>query len=147
MKHLQVSCAIIERDGFVLATRRSAVMSQPGKWEFPGGKIAAGETPEDCLRREILEELGIRVRLGARLPASTHRYPSLTVTLYPFICSIAAGEIVLHEHAAMNWLPPGELHSLDWAEADVPVVVSYLSGSGIVRPQAPKPPSYSPSSS
>jgi 8-oxo-dGTP diphosphatase len=62
------------------------------------------------------------------LPASTHRYPTFTVTLYPFICAIEAGEIVLHEHAAVSWLPAGELHTLDWAEADLPVIASYLSG-------------------
>jgi 8-oxo-dGTP diphosphatase len=72
--------------------------------------------------------MGVRVRVGEGLPASTHRYPTFTVTLYPFICSIEAGEIVLHEHAAVSWLPAGELHTLDWAEADLPVIEAYLSG-------------------
>jgi 8-oxo-dGTP diphosphatase len=129
MKHLHVTCAIIERDGLILAAQRSADMNMPLKWEFPGGKIDSGETPEECLRREILEEMGIRIRVGESLPASTHRYPALTVTLYPFICSIEVGEIVLHEHSAINWLPPSELHTLDWAEADLPVIAAYLSAS------------------
>jgi 8-oxo-dGTP diphosphatase len=102
-------------------------MSQPLKWEFPGGKIDPGETPEACLIREILEEMGIRIRVGESLPSSTHQYPALRVTLYPFICSIESGEIILHEHSAINWLPPSELHTLDWAEADLPVIAAYLS--------------------
>jgi 8-oxo-dGTP diphosphatase len=127
MKHLHVTCAVIEQDGFVLAAQRSAIMSQPLKWEFPGGKIDLSETPEECLIREIHEEMGIRIRVGESLPSSTHQYPSLTVTLYPFICSIESGEIVLHEHSDMSWLLPSELHILDWAEADLPVIETYLS--------------------
>ncbi len=104
-------------------------MSLPLKWEFPGGKINLGESPDDCLRREILEEMGIQICVGESLPTSTHQYPSFTITLYPFVCTIASGEIVLHEHSAINWLSPGELYTLNWAEADVPVIESYLSAS------------------
>ena len=127
MNHIHVTCAIIERDGLVLAAQRSADMSLPLKWEFPGGKIDPGESPEDCLRRELVEEMGIHVSVGKNLPISTHHYPNFAVTLYPFVCSIASGEIALHEHAAINWLPPEELSTLDWAEADVPVIESYLT--------------------
>jgi len=125
LKHLHVTCAIIERDGLVLAARRSAAMSLPLKWEFPGGKIDPGESPEECLRRELVEEMGIHVSVGKSLPPNTHHYPTFTVTLHPFVCSIQSGEIVLHEHAAVTWLPPDELHILDWAEVDVPVIASY----------------------
>lgn len=131
MKHLHVTCAIIEQDGLVLAAQRSAAMSMPLKWEFPGGKIDHGESPEECLEREILEEMGVRVRFGESLPASTHHYPAFAVTLYPFICAIAAGDIVLHEHAAVSWLPPEDLHTLDWAEADLPVIEAYLAESRV----------------
>ncbi|HEX9079419.1 MAG TPA: (deoxy)nucleoside triphosphate pyrophosphohydrolase [Desulfuromonadaceae bacterium] len=127
-KHIHVSCAIIERDGLVLAAQRSAAMSLPLKWEFPGGKIDPGETPGECLAREVLEEMGIRVALGRELPPHTHRYPAFAVTLYPFVCTIESGEIVLHEHAAAAWLRPERLHELDWAEADYPVIESYLQG-------------------
>jgi 8-oxo-dGTP diphosphatase len=102
-------------------------MSLPLKWEFPGGKIDKGESLEECLRRELVEELGIQVRVGKRLPASTHQYPTLSVTLHPFVCSIDSGEIILHEHAAITWLPPEKLHTLDWADADIPVIESYLA--------------------
>lgn len=130
MKHIHVACAIIERDGLVLAAQRSAAMSLPLKWEFPGGKIDAGESPEECLRRELVEELGIQVHVGQELPASTHQYPDFAVTLHPFVCTIAAGEIVQHEHAALIWLPPDELPNLDWAEADLPVIAAYLDEIG-----------------
>jgi 8-oxo-dGTP diphosphatase len=129
MKHIHVTCAIIERNGLVLAAQRSKAMSLPLKWEFPGGKINLGESPEDCLRREIIEEMGIQICVEESLPTSTHQYPSFNITLYPFVCTIASGEIVLHEHSAINWLPAVELYTLDWAEADVPVIESYLTVS------------------
>jgi len=129
MKHLHVTCAIIEKDGLILAAQRSANMDMPLKWEFPGGKIEPWETSEECLIREILEEMGIHIRVGESLPSITHQYPAFTVTLYPFICSIESGDILLHEHSAINWLPPSELHTLDWADADLPVLAAYLSAS------------------
>jgi len=124
--HIRVSCAIIERDGLVLAAQRSGSMSLPLKWEFPGGKIKEGESPEDCLSRELIEEMGIQPAVGRPLPSSTHHYAEFTVTLFPFVCSIRYGTITLHEHTAVTWLPPWDLSSLDWAEADRPVLESYL---------------------
>lgn len=131
-KHIQVTCAIIERDGFVLAAQRSATMSLPLKWEFPGGKIKAEESPEECLRREIAEELDVEIAACKPLPISTHAYPTITVTLYPFICTIIVGEIKLNEHKAVTWLPPEKLYQLDWAEADLPVLAAYFQQ----RPEA-----------
>lgn len=130
VKHFQVACAIIERDGLILAAQRNPAMSLPLKWEFPGGKIDPGESAEECLHRELSEEMAIRVSVIKSLPATTHSYPSFSVTLYPFVCSIASGEIVLHEHASIVWLPPEQLHALDWAEADMPVISSYLAECG-----------------
>lgn len=124
-RHIQVACAIIERDGLVLATQRSSAMSLPLKWEFPGGKIRAGEAPAACLQRELREELGITAPVIAALPSFTHRYETFTVTLHAFRCAEPSGPITLHEHAASVWLPPGELLSLDWAEADLPVIEAY----------------------
>lgn len=129
-KHIHVTCAIIEHDGLVLATQRSAAMSMPLKWEFPGGKIDPGESAEDCLRREIQEEIGIEVNIARSMPACTHLYPAFTITLYPFVCSIEKGQLALHEHADFIWLRPTELHKLDWAEADIPVLTAYVSERG-----------------
>jgi 8-oxo-dGTP diphosphatase len=127
MKHIHVACAIIEKNGKVLATQRSAEMVLPLKWEFPGGKIDAGESAEACLKRELIEELSICVNVNQELPSYKHNYSIFTVTLYPFVCSILAGEITLHEHAACCWLAPEELCLLDWAAADVPVLNSYIA--------------------
>ena len=125
MKHIHVACAVIEIGGKVLCTQRSEAMSMPRKWEFPGGKIDEGESPEECLKRELREELGIDAAVGQALQTTTHHYPSFSVTLYPFTCEIISGEITLHEHSAMVWLSREELHKLDWAEADLPVIKEY----------------------
>ena len=124
-KHIHVACALIERDGLVLAAQRSAAMNLPLTWEFPGGKLEAGESAEECLQRELMEEMGITITVGRSLPQHTHSYDNLTVTLYPFLATILSGTITLHEHAAIVWLPPEELHTLDWAEADWPVLEAY----------------------
>jgi 8-oxo-dGTP diphosphatase len=108
-------------------------MSLPLKWEFPGGKINDGESPQECLRREIVEELGVRISVGRLLPSHTHDYAVFTVTLHPFICAIESGQITPHEHAAIVWLTPEELPSLDWAEADLPVMETYLSIRAVER--------------
>ncbi len=125
--HIHVTCAIIRRRGYVLAARRSSTMSMPLKWEFPGGKIHEGETLEECLRRELIEELGIKTRIGPALPPTTHQYPDFMITLYPFICVIESGDPITHEHAEVAWLRPDELPLLDWADADRPVVKSFLA--------------------
>lgn len=120
--HVHVACAIIERDGLVLVAQRSASMSLPLKWEFPGGKLEDGESREECLQRELREEMGAEIAVGEALAPRTHSYPDFTVTLYPFRCTLEPGEIMLHEHEAICWLPPERLHELDWAEADWPVI-------------------------
>lgn len=102
-------------------------MSLPLKWEFPGGKIDPGESAVACLKRELIEEMNVNIHVGQPLEVVTHHYPSFTVTLYPYICAITAGEITLNEHEAIVWLPPDQLPTLDWAEADGPVLQDYLS--------------------
>ena len=124
--HIHVACAIIERDGLVLAAQRSESMSLPLKWEFPGGKIEEGESLFACLIRELHEEMGVGITVGAALTATTHSYPAFTVTLHPFLCGIETGSIILHEHAAIAWVVPEQLPLLDWAEADGPVIAEYL---------------------
>jgi 8-oxo-dGTP diphosphatase len=124
--HIHVACAIIERDGLVLAAQRKEGMRLALKWEFPGGKIDPGESPEECLKRELIEEMGVEIDLGRPLDPVTHQYSFFAVTLYPFVCTIHSGDITLHEHAAIRWLPPEELLSLDWAEADIPLIEHYL---------------------
>lgn len=131
--HIEVSCAIIEADGLVLIAQRSESMSMPLKWEFPGGKFHAGESPEDCLRRELIEELSIEVEVLIPLPPASYDYPGFSITLFPFICKVVSGEMRLHEHSAIRWVLPEELCRVDLAEADMPVVASYLSNLGLSR--------------
>jgi len=121
-KTVSVVCAVLVSNGLVLAAQRSRSMSMPLKWEFPGGKIEPGESPSECLHREIYEELGVRISISQQLPLSRHEYPNLAVTLYPFVGTIFSGDIQLHEHAAVVWLAPDKLADLDWAEADIPIL-------------------------
>ncbi len=125
-RFIDVTCAIIEEKGKVLAAQRGPLMRMPFKWEFPGGKIKWGETAEDCIIREILEELGVGIQIRTLLPPSSHSYPDLHIRLHPFICRITRGHIVLAEHRAVQWTTRDQLLTLDWAEADVAVVRSYL---------------------
>lgn len=127
MKRLHVSCAIIEKDGLVLAAQRSEFMSLPLKWEFPGGKLDLHENAADCLAREIKEELDVDINILSSLPPSHWQYSAFAITLYPFICNLGPGKISLAEHKAISWVKPLDLLALDWAEADIPVVKSYLA--------------------
>lgn len=124
---VRVACAVIEDAGKVLATQRNTTMSMPLKWEFPGGKLHPEESPEECLARELEEELGIRATIKHALPPVHHRYEEFTIELIPFVCTLAGGTLVLHEHREMAWLSPHELQELDWPAADLPVIASYLA--------------------
>ncbi len=125
MTHIHVTCAIIERNGLVLAARRSASMHLPLKWEFPGGKIRKGEDPGECLKREIREELDLEIYISGELSPSTHNYTDFSVTLHPYVCRVFSFKFKLLEHAEAAWLPPQKLPGLDWAEADLPVLDAY----------------------
>ncbi|HEY3309627.1 MAG TPA: (deoxy)nucleoside triphosphate pyrophosphohydrolase [Desulfuromonadaceae bacterium] len=128
MLDLHVACAIIEHEGKVLAAQRSEKMSMPLKWEFPGGKLEKGETPEQCLVREVREELGVGIIIQQALPLARHAYETFHITLYPFVCSLFNNAIMtLHEHRAVAWVEPGRLSELDWAAADLPVICEYLA--------------------
>lgn len=122
---IRVSCAIIEKNGQVLAAQRSPAMTMPLKWELPGGKIEAQESPEICLKREIFEELGIEIVILRSLNPVTHHYPGFTIFLYPFVCKMRNEKIHPREHSAIQWLPPETLKTLDWTEADMPIIEDY----------------------
>ncbi|MCS6243884.1 MAG: (deoxy)nucleoside triphosphate pyrophosphohydrolase [Opitutus sp.] len=128
---LAVVCALIERDGHVLMAQRPAHKHLGGKWEFPGGKIEPGESPEAALHRELDEELGCSVEIICPLLPHTHAYASVTVHLMPFVTRLlpTSGEIRAREHAALRWVPACELAGLDLPEADRPIIAEYLSRS------------------
>lgn len=124
---IQVTCAILIEDQRILAVRRSMSMSRPGKWEFPGGKLELGETAEECLIRELQEELAIRVEVIQPLTPAQFHYPDISIQLLPFLVKKLSGEIQLNEHEAYRWVSPSELFQLDWAEADIPIVEEIYS--------------------
>jgi len=126
----EVTCAVILEGERILATRRSTSMPHPLKWEFPGGKVRTGESPESCIRREIMEELGVTLRLVQPLPPVIHHYGTGPVKLIPFMCTIRKGTIRLREHMDFRWLLPGELDEPDWLDADVEVVRYLMERSG-----------------
>lgn len=97
-------------------------MPLPLKWEFPGGKIEAGETAEQALHREIAEELDVSIEILSQLQESFYSYPDKEIRLIPFLCRIFKGEICLKEHSAFAWHQATELLKLDLAEADIPIV-------------------------
>ena len=121
-KQIAVVGAVIVRDGEVLCAQRGPHGALGGMWEFPGGKIEVDETPRDALVREISEELHCEVEVGDEVTTTTYEYDFGIVTLTTFYCQLTGGTPVLTEHAAVRWLPPAQLHELEWAPADIPAV-------------------------
>lgn len=122
MRHVHVVGAVIARGDDVLCARRGPGPQQ-GLWEFPGGKIEPGETPQHALAREIHEELGCTISVGDEVTTTTHAYDAVTVTLTTFHATIVDDrEPHPHEHAELRWLSAYDLAALDWAPADVPAV-------------------------
>jgi len=123
MKHVTVVAAVIERNRKILCVQRgkSALPYISEKWEFPGGKIEANETEQETIVREIREELHMDFVVGAKLMVVEHRYPDFHLTMHTYR-GTSNDEPQLTEHLAYRWLDIAALPSLDWAEADVPVV-------------------------
>ena len=117
MKTVRVVAAIIIDDGKVFATQRGYGEFKDG-WEFPGGKIDAGETPEEALIREIKEELDTEIVVKELLDTVEYDYPKFHLSMDCFICKIKAGELVLKEHEASKWLTKETLDSVEWLPAD-----------------------------
>lgn len=119
-KQIDVVGAVIVHEGLILCAQRGPKGSLGGMWEFPGGKIEAGESARDALIREIDEELRCEVAVGDLITTTTHEYDFGTVTLTTFWCELVAGEPVLTEHAQVQWRSPDDLAALAWAPADIP---------------------------
>lgn len=122
MKHHIVVGAVIERDGLVLCARRGPNGTLPGLWEFPGGKIEPGETPQQALAREIDEELRCRIEVADEVTTTTHDYSFARITLTTYWCTLADGDPTATEHEELAWVPTASLASLEWAPADIPAV-------------------------
>lgn len=116
-KRIEVVAAIIIDKEKVFATQRGYGEFKDG-WEFPGGKMEQGETPQQALRREIQEELDTEIEVGELLDTVEYDYPSFHLTMHCFISTIKSGDLILKEHEAAKWLTKETLDSVDWLPAD-----------------------------
>ena len=121
MKTIEVVAAIITHNDQIFATQRGYGEFKDG-WEFPGGKMEPGETPQQALMRVIREELDTEIEVGSLVETVEYDYPNFHLTMHCFLCTIRSGELVLKEHEAAKWLTRAELDSVDWLPADVKVV-------------------------
>lgn len=115
---IKVTCAIILHQNKILVAQRSANTDQPLKWEFPGGKINKDETMEECIIREIQEEIELEIKIHERMIEIFHDYGFKQIELIPFLCTIKSGKIKLNEHNDFNWVSLSQLQNIDLAEAD-----------------------------
>jgi 8-oxo-dGTP diphosphatase len=124
---LNVVAAVIERDGRFLVTRRQAGVHLAGLWEFPGGKVAAGESHEEALRREMLEELDTDVAVRSLMSTAAHAYDDRHVTLHFYRCELAAAPRPLLGQE-MRWVPRAELRTLGFPPADEELIALLVEG-------------------
>lgn len=121
-KQIDVVGAVLVRDDTVLAAQRGPGMALAGQWEFPGGKIEPGESPQGALVRELREELRCEVTVGDQVETTSHPYDFGTVTLTTFFATVDSGEPVATEHSELRWIPVTDLRTVEWAPADIPAV-------------------------
>ena len=117
MKNIKVVAAIIINNGKVFATQRGYGEFKDS-WEFPGGKIEIGETPEQALVREIQEELDTQINVKEKIDTVEYDYPNFHLSMDCFICNVIKGNLILKEHESAKWLTKDELYSVDWLPAD-----------------------------
>lgn len=124
---IRVTCAIIRNDeDEVLVVQRGEKTDHPFKWEFPGGKVQTGESEEECIIREIMEELSIEIVICYRMPEVEYDYGHKKIELIPFICDTLDELPLLSEHISFKWLAPGDLMTIDYSEADILVADQYI---------------------
>ena len=130
MRQIEVVAAIIVNDNKVFATQRG-YGEWKDFWEFPGGKIDAGETPEEALRREIKEELDTEIAVGELFTTINYDYPTFHITMHCYLCTIENGSLTLLEHEAAKWLSLDQLDSITWLPADLLVIAELQNKSKI----------------
>lgn len=121
VKTIEVVAAIIKNENKIFATQRGYGEFKDG-WEFPGGKIEAGETPEDALIREIKEELNTEIQVGQLLDTVEYDYPQFHLIMHCYLCTIKSGKLELKEHEAAKWLTKDTLDSVEWLPADLGLI-------------------------
>ena len=123
---VEVAAAVIQAGGRYLITRRAKGSHLAGLWEFPGGKRRPGESLEECLRRELMEELGVEVEVGEEIETITWSYPERTVVLHFFRCGLARGDVFPQEGQAAVWVTPEELTRYPFPPADATLIARLL---------------------
>ena len=121
MKTVRVVAAVIRDKDRIFATQRGYGEYKDG-WEFPGGKIEEGETPEQALKREIMEELDTEITVGELIDTIEYDYPNFHLSMDCFWCELVSGDLTLKEHEAAKWLDKNTLDSVDWLPADITLV-------------------------
>ena len=121
MKTINVVAAIIIKDQKIFATQRGYGEFKNG-WEFPGGKIENGESPEHALEREIMEELDAKIRVGELFDTIEYDYPNFHLSMKCFLCSLISDQLTLREHEAAKWLTKENLSSVEWLPADITII-------------------------
>jgi 8-oxo-dGTP diphosphatase len=116
-----VTAAILARDGHILLAQRKDGDRLEGKWEFPGGKLEAGETPEQCLAREMQEEFEVQIEVNDFVCSSIFAYEHGTIELRAYHVTYVAGDFILHAHRAIRWVMPAALCTYDLSPADIPI--------------------------
>ena len=126
---LVAACALIDADGRVLIAERPAGKSMAGLWEFPGGKVEAGERPEECLIRELAEELGIAVKEACLAPLTfaSHNYPDFHLLMPLYVCRRWEGIVTPQEGQRLAWVKPNRLRDYPMPPADEPLVAHLMS--------------------
>ena len=119
---IDVTAAILFYNGRLLIAKRKETGKLPDVWEFPGGKVEAGETPEDCLKREMEEEFNIGVTIGACLGEGIYHYNHGTIKLIAYRTTWVAGELTIRDHQAIEWVKIDDLANYNFAPADIPFV-------------------------
>ncbi len=127
MKTIRVVAAVIRKGNRIFATQRGYGEFKDG-WEFPGGKIEPGETPQEALVREIREELETEIRVGDLIDTIEYDYPAFHLSMDCFWCEIVGGSLELKEHEAAKWLDRESLYTVDWLPADVGLVEKIRKG-------------------
>lgn len=128
-KYIKVVGAVIVKEGKILCAQRNEHTSLPLMWEFPGGKIEENETPEDALKRELMEEMKCEITVGDKVVTTVHEYDFATIELTTFYSEMLNERIVLEEHIDMKWLTPKELGTIKWAPADVEAVEKIMKNA------------------
>ena len=130
MKRVEVAIALVWRDGRLLVTRRAEGAHLAGFWEFPGGKLAQGETVEDCAVREVAEETRVAVTPRSRRDAIVWEYPDRVVTLHPVTCDWLGGDGECVQVAELTWRAPTELSALSFPPANAALIASLIAEAG-----------------